>query len=343
MAKDDNESSPDDNDMKKKKRLWPFKRIKKDNAVKNLMEAAKLIDEAKKEQANYNEIWKLNEDEISPSGDVTNEESSEEKDSASSPPKDDANSDQEREARRGFLAFGRKGEVDSPSKNKPKELKKRKRSGALSKTIRTLTLVIAILCYPIVADEVGDYITVGGSDSPSTKSTPDLPEKEKPAMNLAEDSQSVEKNDVEIVDKEGWKDKLPPPPKQRINQSKNTPSLNDRRRMALSFISEVVDEVGPAVVRIDTESVSKGRYSGYQNSNNPLNNYVQQGQGSGLIFSAEGFILTNAHVVEGATKVKGKQPGDEPAQIGFHNLFSESGECGLLYYFFVNPHLFLCS
>ena len=77
--------------------------------------------------------------------------------------------------------------------------------------------------------------------------------------------------------------------------------------MALTCVSEVVDRVGPSVVRIDTEThpakdASMRGYSPY----NPPGSYVQQGQGSGLIFSAEGFILTNAHVVEDATKVKGK-------------------------------------
>jgi site-specific DNA-cytosine methylase len=224
-------------------------------------------------------------------------------------------------------------------KDKNKQPKKKKKTSALKKVVNTVTLMVAILLYPIVADEVGDYITVGSDPSAGMRTSQELSPPSEPATgtessgpttfgeSVAEggkqSSTLAEKKDgSSSKNSEAWKDKLPPAPKQRViatNNQKNapTPSLDERRAMALSFISEVVDEVGPAVVRIDTESVSRDRvgYGGY-NNNNPLGtNYIQQGQGSGLIFSRKGFILTNAHVVEGATKVKGEQQAAQQAPI----------------------------
>jgi Trypsin-like peptidase domain len=72
----------------------------------------------------------------------------------------------------------------------------------------------------------------------------------------------------------------------------------DRRHAVLSFVTEAVEKVGPSVVRIDTESSLFGEDSGLSTAG-----FVQQGQGSGLIFTKEGLILTNAHVVEDASKV----------------------------------------
>jgi len=209
---------------------------------------------------------------------------------------------------------------------------KPKRSRLLKKTAKTLTLVLAILLYPIVADEVGDYVTIESQSQPQQsrpsveKQTTDDTEEEpkrlaaekasgdKDKAKVAEETDALKgqkaKQQVVIGDE---KDKMPPIPKSRStnkNSQNSAPSysLNERRTMALSFISEVVDRVGPSVVRIDTES-HKEQQRGLGNNNgygpNPLNSYIQQGQGSGLIFSDQGFILTNAHVVDGATKVKG--------------------------------------
>jgi S1-C subfamily serine protease len=77
--------------------------------------------------------------------------------------------------------------------------------------------------------------------------------------------------------------------------------LEQRRRLALSFVTDAVDKVGPSVLRIDTETHLIGEEDGLPPSTRP--GFVQQGQGSGLIFSSDGLILTNAHVVEDATKV----------------------------------------
>ena len=78
----------------------------------------------------------------------------------------------------------------------------------------------------------------------------------------------------------------------------------------LNFIAEVVQEVGPAVVRIDaTRTVDvPGAFGNplierFFGSEFPPEQRVQRGSGSGFIISADGRILTNAHVVENADEV----------------------------------------
>jgi S1-C subfamily serine protease len=83
------------------------------------------------------------------------------------------------------------------------------------------------------------------------------------------------------------------------DESSSTRELNERRAMALSFVTEAVQKTGPCVVRIDTET----HLLQDEGTIPRAPGFVQQGQGSGLIFSSQGLILTNAHVVEGATKV----------------------------------------
>lgn len=57
---------------------------------------------------------------------------------------------------------------------------------------------------------------------------------------------------------------------------------------------EIVEKAADSVVEITTETVTTGVFA---------QQYIQSGAGSGVIVDAEGFIVTNHHVIDGATKI----------------------------------------
>jgi len=116
-------------------------------------------------------------------------------------------------------------------------------------------------------------------------------------------------------------------------------SNSDHRQTALNplaiaskdenFIASAVQKVGPAVVRIDSSRQVRGNRNDSPSPEDffgvePPSNRgrVERGTGSGFIISADGQILTNAHVVDGADTVnvilkdgrsfQGKVLGEDP-------------------------------
>ena len=103
-----------------------------------------------------------------------------------------------------------------------------------------------------------------------------------------------------------------------VNEVRRSPVVS-RRGLSdpHSFVTAVVKRVGAAVVRIDTERTVVNPFSDLLFENPFLRDllgedvferipreYLQKGQGSGVIIDRQGIILTNAHVVSGADTVK---------------------------------------
>lgn len=79
-----------------------------------------------------------------------------------------------------------------------------------------------------------------------------------------------------------------------IYQSTNSP-IQTSSKTGTSSVKEIAEHTMPSVVQIQTESVSTAQF---------MQQYVETGAGSGVILSKDGYIVTNNHVIEGASKIQ---------------------------------------
>ena len=90
---------------------------------------------------------------------------------------------------------------------------------------------------------------------------------------------------------------------QQVERSTDATAAGSTDGTSMS-VQQIASVVSPSVVAITTEQMSSNQtwFGGY---------YVQSGAGSGVIISQDGYILTCAHVVSGATSVKVQLNGSD--------------------------------
>lgn len=86
---------------------------------------------------------------------------------------------------------------------------------------------------------------------------------------------------------------------------KNLSQNNETADIPKNSINEVADAVGPAIVGVDNNVRTWGGGT------------ALQGSGSGIIFDKSGYIVTNEHVIDGATNITVTLPGGKklPAKV----------------------------
>jgi S1-C subfamily serine protease len=102
----------------------------------------------------------------------------------------------------------------------------------------------------------------------------------------------------------------PAAPAPTVAASATVPAVSDQAVVSNpNFIAEAVEKVGPSVVRINALKRVNGEIDPFRQffgEGGVPEEKVQEGSGSGFILRADGRVLTNAHVVEGADEVEVK-------------------------------------
>lgn len=149
--------------------------------------------------------------------------------------------------------------------------------------LATLLLLSAVSCGKKTNDENNRYFASPGqvqtdnqiTDEDPTREDNNTPDPSDDDKNVTDDPEDEITDDTHRYDPDGW-----------VNPgSLTTPHA----------IANAAAKASPSVVAITTEVVSYGGFYG---------NYVSEGAGSGVICSEDGYIITNNHVIEGASTVR---------------------------------------
>lgn len=86
------------------------------------------------------------------------------------------------------------------------------------------------------------------------------------------------------------------------SNTQDATNIVNSNKQALT-VPDIVDKVGPTVVGVINRAVNTNAYYSYFGGLQSSNEMVEQGSGSGVLISADGYIITNYHVIEGAQEV----------------------------------------